>query len=277
MQRNTLLTLGLALATGASLAADRSIPVPPTIAMSWGYVIPGTAVNPHRTMGVGFWQRSSGAKAGVGAVFVSTIEYQLPEAAPARVRSATFQFSGSPSQCSGAEPVVIAVYAYAANGKSEVGDATAGSQLAQLSADCSDKHAFARPIDVTAIVRQQSVASGVRFVGFNIRKANNRQGPGLFNLAAGKLTVVLADQAVAQPPMAKAPGMVAPGAAVAGAAVPAAQTAARPMPHLQPGYGMNAPERAAAAQARAAAATPAARAASNMAAQRGAALKRDAQ
>ena len=281
MQRNTMLTLGLVLVTGASWAADRTIPVPPTIAMSWGYVIPGSQVNPHRTMAVGFWQRSSGAKPGVGAVFVSTIEYQLPEAAPARVRSATFQFSGRPSQCSGAEPVVIDVYAYAADGKSAGSDASAGSRVAQLSADCTDKAAFARPIDVTAIVRQQSVASGVHFVGFNIRKANNRQGPGLFNLSAGKLTVVLADQAVVQPPMAKAPGMVAPGATVAGAAVPPAQAGVRPMPaampHPQPAYGMNAPERALAAQARAAAATPAARAASNLAAQRGAALKRDAQ
>ena len=276
MQRNTLLTLGLALATGASLAADRSIPVPPTIAMSWGYVIPGTAVNPHRTMGVGFWQRSSGAKAGVGAVFVSTIEYQLPEAAPARVRSATFQFSGRQSQCSGAEPVVIDVYAYAANGKSDVADASAGSRVAQLSADCTDKNAFARPIDVTAIVRQQAVASGVHFVGFNIRKANNRQGPGLFNLSAGKLTVVLADQAVAQAPMGKAPGMVAPGTAAAGMAVAPAQAMVRPMPSPaparqatpQPTYGMNAPERAMAAQARAAAVAPAAKPASSAAAHR---------
>jgi hypothetical protein len=46
------------------------------------------------------------------------------------------------------------------------------------------------------------VASGVRFVGFNIRKANNRQGPGLFDLSAGKLTVVLADTASVQAPMA---------------------------------------------------------------------------
>ncbi len=204
MQRNTMLTLGLALATGASVAADRSIPIPPTIAMSWGYVIPGAQVNPHRRMAVGFWQRSSGAKPGVGAVFVSTIEYQLPEAAPARVRSATFQFSGRPSQCVGAEPVVIDVYAYAADGKSAASDASAGSRAAQLSADCSDKAAFARPIDVTAIVRQQAVAAGVRFVGFNIRKANNRQGPGLFDLSAGKLTVVLADQAQAQFPVAGA-------------------------------------------------------------------------
>ena len=281
MQRNTLLALGLALVTGASGAADRSIPVPPSIAMSWGYVIPGTAINPHRTMAVGFWQRSSGAKPGVGAVFVSTIEYQLPEAAPARVRSATFQFSGRPSQCVGAEPVVIDVYAYGADGKSGVSDASAGSRIAQLSADCTDKNAFSRPIDVTSIVRQQAVASGVRFVGFNIRKANNRQGPGLFNLAAGKLTVVLADQAVAQPPIGKAPGMAAPGAAVAGAALPLARPVARPMPAAMPSplpvYGQNAPERAAVAQARAAAATPAARAASSGAAQRAAAIKQAVQ
>lgn len=202
MKRSNWLLLAGALVSTAGIAADRAIAVPPTLAMSWGYVIPGTQINPHRTMAVGFWQRSSGAKAGVGAVFASTIEYQLPEAAPARVRSATFQFSGRPSQCAGAEPVVIDVYAYAGDGKSAVTDASAGSRVAQLSADCSDKAAFARPIDVTAIVRQQSVASGVRFVGFNIRKANNRQGPGLFNLSAGKLTVVLSDQALAPAPQA---------------------------------------------------------------------------
>jgi len=47
---------------------------------------------------------------------------------------------------------------------------------------------------VTAIVRQTTVASGIRFVGFNVRKANNRQGPGLFNLVPGKLTVVIAER-----------------------------------------------------------------------------------
>ena len=281
MQCNPLLLLGLACASTAGLAADRSIAVPPTLAMSWGYVIPGTQINPHRTMGVGFWQRASGAKPGVGANFVSALEYQLPEAAPARVRSATFQFSGSPSQCVGAEPVVISVHAYAGNGKAEVADASAGSQVAQLSADCTDKHAFARPIDVTAIVRQLSVPSGVRFVGFNIRKANNRQGPGLFNLAAGKLSIVLADQAVAQPPMAKSPGLVAPGAAVAGAALPPAQAGARPMPaampSTSPAYGMNAPERALAMQARAAAAAPLAKLAASAAGQRVPTVKHAAQ
>jgi hypothetical protein len=86
--------------------------------------------------------------------------------------------------------------------------------VAQLSADCSSNPAFARPIDVTAMVRQLSVASGVRHIGFNVRKGNNRQGPGIFNLAAGKLTIVLADQAVAEPASAKAPA--AAGAAAAG-------------------------------------------------------------
>jgi hypothetical protein len=172
---------------------------------------------------VGFWQRSSGAKAGVGANFVSVLEYQLPEAAPARVRSASFQFSGRPSQCVGAEPVVIDVYAYAADGKADVNDAKAGSRVTQLSADCTDKAAFSRPIDVTAIVRQQAVASGVRFVGFNIRKANNRQGPGLFDLSAGKLTVVLADQAMAAPaPAAKGP-QAAPAPGVRTATASAAE------------------------------------------------------
>jgi hypothetical protein len=231
MRLDSGLLFTLALASGSALAADRSIPVPPTLAMSWGYVIPGSQVSPHRTMGVGFWQRASGAKPGVGAVFVSTMEYQLPEAAPARVRSASFQFSGRPSQCVGAEPVVIDVYAYAADGKSAVADASAGSRVAQLSADCTDRNAFSRPIDVTAIVRQQSVASGVRFVGFNVRKANNRQGPGLFDLAAGKLTVVLADQAVATPPMAKSPAN-APAGTVATA--PAAPGAARTPPAQRP-------------------------------------------
>ena len=57
MQRNTMLMLGLALVTGAGWAADRSIPVPATIAMSWGHPIPGAQINPHRTMAVGSWQR----------------------------------------------------------------------------------------------------------------------------------------------------------------------------------------------------------------------------
>ncbi len=215
MQSRAAWLLAVALAPTSGLAAERAIAVPPTVKSSWAFEThtTGARLRPHQA--VGFWQRSSGAKAGVGANFVSVMEYQLPEAAPARLRSASFQFSGKPAhlQCAGAEPVVIDVYAYAADGKADVGDAKAGSRVAQLSADCSDKAAFARPIDVTAIVRQLAVASGVRFVGFNIRKANNRQGPGLFDLSAGKLTVVLADQAVLSPAAAKAPQAApAPGA-----------------------------------------------------------------
>lgn len=239
MLRNTMLAtrigMGLALVPGLSLAADRTIAVPPSVQESWEFVTSGSGARLRPHLGVGFWQRASGAKPGVGSNYVSALEYQLPEAAPARVRSASFQFSGSPSQCVGAEPVVISVHAYAGNGRAEVADADAGSQVAQLSAACSDKQAFARPIDVTAIVRQTAVASGVRFVGFNIRKANNRQGPGLFSLAAGKLTIVLADQAVAQVPPARATGMVASGTVAPGAALPPA----RPMP----GATANAPAR----------------------------------
>jgi len=213
MKRNTWLLLTLTLASTAGFATDRSIPLSPVLQSSWEFVTPGTGARLRPHMGVGFWQRASGAKPGVGANYVSAIEYQLPEAAPARVRSASFQFSGRPSQCVGSEPVVIEVFAYAGNGKAEVGDTQAGSHVARFSANCTDNPAFARPIDVTAIVRQLSVPSGIRHVGFNIRKGNNRQGPGLFDLTAGKLTVVLADHPVGEAPMARAPG--APPAATA--------------------------------------------------------------
>jgi len=135
----------------------------------------------------------------------------------------------------GAEPVVIDVYAYAGDGKAAVSDASTGTRVAQLSASCSDSPAFARPIDVTAIVRQMAVPAGVRFVGFNIRKANNRQGPSLFALTAGKLTVVLADQALVPAPQARghvsSPGAVPPTApsSVSPAPVLARAAAASPI------------------------------------------------
>jgi hypothetical protein len=212
MKRHTLLLLATStLASAACLAADRTIAVPPALQESWEFVTPGTGARLRPGLGVGFWQRASGAKPGVGANYVSAIEYQLPEAAPARVRSATFQFSGKQSQCVGAEPVVIEVYAYAGDGKADVGDTQAGSRVAQMSANCTDNPAFARPIDVTAIVRHLSVASGIRHVGFNIRKGNNRQGPGLFSLSAGKLTIVLADHPVGHAPEARAPATAPTG------------------------------------------------------------------
>jgi hypothetical protein len=216
-----LLCIG-ALSSIPCLAADRSIAVPVKAALSWGYVTPNSTVaKPSRTLGVGFWQRASGAKAGVGEIFVSAVEYQLPEAAPSRLRSATFRMTGKPSQCVGNEPVVIDVYAYRGDGKTEIGDATAGSKIAQMSADCNDHAAFSRPVDVTHIVRQHLVASGVSFVGFNVRKANNRQGPGLFALTPGALTVVIADQDIAARPA----GHAAPVVAAATPATPAAMAA----------------------------------------------------
>lgn len=213
MKHRLYLMLLSGLVTTAGFAADRAITLSPVVSMSWGYVTPGTAVEPHRNPAVGFWQRSSGAKPGVGIVFAGAMEYQLPETPPSHIRSATFQFSGKQSQCSGGEPVVIDVYAYPGNGGSEVADATAGVRVAQMRADCATNPAFNQPIDVTQIVRQLSVPAGIRHVGFNMRKANNRQGPGLFGLSAGKLTVVVADQDLAQRPTPAAPPM--PGAAPA--------------------------------------------------------------
>ena len=224
MKRNPLLLLGLALASSAAFGGDRAITVSPALQSSWEFVTPGTGARLRPQLGVGFWQRGSGAKPGVGANYVSAMEFQLPEAAPERVRSASFQFSGRQSQCVGAEPVVIEVYAYAGDGRAEVGDTQGGSRVAQLSADCSDTPAFARPIDVTAIIRQLSVASGIRHVGFNVRKGNNRQGPGLFALSAGKLTIVLADHAVATPPLGRAPPLT-PATAATAAPVTATPTA----------------------------------------------------
>ena len=197
MKCNTMLMLAALTSSAAALATERAIVVPAKVQTSWEFVAPGTGARLRPHLGVGFWQRGSGAKPGVGANYVSALEYQLPEAAPARIRSASFQFSGRPSQCVGAEPVVIEVSAYAADGRADAADAHAGSRVAQLSAQCGDNAAFSRPIDVTAVVRQLSVASGVRHVGFNIRTANNRQGPGLFELSPGKLTIVIADEATA--------------------------------------------------------------------------------
>jgi len=196
MKSDALWVASSFLLSAACVAADRSITVPPKVATSWGFLTNSTAVKQSRTLGVGFWQRASGAKPGVGEVFASSMEFQLPEAAPSRLRSATFRFSGKPSQCVGAEPVVVDVFAYSGDGKGDAGDVSTGSRIAQMSADCTDNAAFSRPIDVTHVVRQGMVASGIRFVGFNVRKANNRQGPGLFVLTPGQLTVVIADQDV---------------------------------------------------------------------------------
>jgi hypothetical protein len=198
---NKPIALLLAMLPALSLANDRAIALSPVMAMSWEFVTPGNGARARPTLGVGFWQRASGAKPGVGSVYVATMEYQLPETLPSRVRSASFQFSGRQAQCAGAEPVVIDVYAYPADGKGELADASAGVRVAQMRADCATNPAFNQPIDVTQIVRQLSVPAGIRHIGFNMRKANNRQGPGIFNLSAGKLTVVVADQDVAHRPV----------------------------------------------------------------------------
>jgi hypothetical protein len=217
------------LHAGAALAVDRQIAVNPVMSVTWSYSAgePTVRTAQGRGLNAGFWQRSSGAKAGVGSNNVATIEFQLPEVAPARIRSARYEFSGVAIQCAGNEPVVFDVYAYAGDGKADIADATAGGRVAQLSADCRDKPAFARPIDVTNIVRQRSVPSGVRHVGFNIRKANNRLGPSFMGIHPGKLTIVVADQDVAKTvPAAAGPGVSKPDSVAPTAGVGAASAVA---------------------------------------------------
>ena len=182
---------------GCSAAADRQIGVDPALATAYSQLT-GGAPAPWTVAGgslaAGYWQRSSGAAPGVGSNNVVNAEFQLPETPPTRVRSASYQFSGRYSQCAGDEPVVFDVYAYAADGRANPADATAGTRVGTVSANCRDNPAFARPIDVTAIVRQLSVPSGMRFVGFSVRKGNNRRGPGYFFINPGKLTIVLASE-----------------------------------------------------------------------------------
>lgn len=196
-----------------AFAVDRQIGVDAALTASYSQLT-GGAPSPWqvgRGLNVGYWQRSSGAAQGVGSNNIATMEYQLPEVQPTRIRSAIFQFSGRAVQCTGDEPVVVDVFAYAGDGRSDVPDSTAGTRVATLSADCKDNPAFNRPIDVTHIVRQLSVPAGVRFVGFSVRKGNNRRGPSFFGLYPGKLNIVVADQDVAV-----APGPVLGGATSGG-------------------------------------------------------------
>ena len=194
----------LALAWPArSTAADRQIGIDPMLSVHWS-TLTGGPTTPAATMGnhmmVGFWQRSSGAKAGVGSINTGVVEFQLPENSPQRIRAATLQFRARASQCAGGEPVVFEVFGFAGNGQPDPADAISGQRLAQLTSNCTDNPAFTQVIDVSNLVRQLSVPSGLRFAGFNVRKMNHRAGPSLFGFSAAKLTIVVADQDVAAVP-----------------------------------------------------------------------------
>src|SRR5512145_38045 len=194
----TAAALGIAVASAAATAADRQIGVDPMLSVHWGPLTGGAPAQPQlgNNMMVGFWQRSSGAKQGVGSINTGVVEFQLPENPPQRIRSATLQFRARASQCAGAEPVVFEVFGYPGNGQADPSDATAGVRLAQITANCADNPAFAQPIDATALVRQLSVASGLRFVGFNVRKTNHRALASYFGFSAAKLTIVVASEDV---------------------------------------------------------------------------------
>jgi len=173
-------------------------------------------------MMVGFWQRSSGAKIGVGSINTGVVEFQLPENPPQRIRSATLQFRARASQCAGAEPVVFEVFGYAGNGRPDPADALSGVRLAQITANCPDNPAFTQVIDVSNLVRQLSVPSGLRFAGFNVRKMNHRAGPSYFGFSAAKLTITVASEDLAIAPSATFGGEAA--GAPGGAAAPGGNT-----------------------------------------------------
>lgn len=208
---NTLAALAVALATATAGAADRQIGVDPTVSAHWSTLTGGPPAQPQlgRNMMVGFWQRSSGAKAGVGSINTGVVEFQLPENPPQRIRSATLEFRARASQCGGAEPVVFEVFGYPGNGQADPADATAGVRLGQIRADCKDNPAFTQPIDATQLVRQLSVPSGLRFAGFNVRKTNHRALPSYFGFGAAKLTIVVASEDLAIAPAPPAGGTIA--------------------------------------------------------------------
>jgi len=204
----------IGMAAAGAHAADRQIGVDPMLSVHWGTLTGGAPAQPQmgNNMMVGFWQRSSGAKAGVGSINTGVVEFQLPENPPQRIRSATLQFKARASQCSGAEPIVFEVFGYAGNGRPDPADATSGMRLGQITANCADNPAFAQPIDASNLVRQLSVASGLRFAGFNVRKLNHRAGPSYFGFSAAKLTIVVASEDLAIAPSAPIGGTVAGGA-----------------------------------------------------------------
>ena len=157
MHANLKTIVGAVALTSAamSMEADRQIGVDPMLSVHWG-TLTGGPTTPAAQMGnnmmVGFWQRSSGAKAGVGSINTGVVEFQLPETPPQRIRSATLQFRARASQCSGAEPVVFEVFGYAGNGRADAADALSGVRLGQLTANCSDNPAFTQVIDASTRV-----------------------------------------------------------------------------------------------------------------------------
>ena len=128
----------LAIASSTAWGVDRQVGVDASLKVGYSQLT-GGAPSPWgvaQSVAVGFWQRSSGAAQGVGSNNIATMEYQLPEVQPTRIRSAIFQFSGRAIQCSGDEQVVVDVFAYQGDGRSDVTDSTAGTRIATLSADC---------------------------------------------------------------------------------------------------------------------------------------------
>ena len=104
MKRNPLFLLGLAAASTAAFGGDRAITVSPSLQSSWEFVTPGTGARLRPQLGVGFWQRASGAKPGVGANYVSVSNTSCPRrrrrasARPASSSAASSRNASAPSR-----------------------------------------------------------------------------------------------------------------------------------------------------------------------------------
>jgi hypothetical protein len=120
----------------------------------------------------------SGQQAGGRSVSGHAI-FRLPQVQPPRVRSATLQIvrNKGEQRCSGAEPVLIDLYAYISDGKLDLSDVGRGQRIHRSEGTCVDS-SFSEPLDVSAAVRT-AIATGGKFIGFSLRAGNTRRAYGL--------------------------------------------------------------------------------------------------
>lgn len=199
------LTLGLLLVllVSGSSAAEQMVGIDATVTKAYAQTV---GVNPQRTQvanGGTIAGFSPTSKPGTGWISMAVVEFALPRASEALVRSATLQVTARRMYCSGSEPVVFDVYGHPGDGQAGLTHAMRGARIHQMTGGCSDSPAFAEPIDVSSFVRQQ-LAAGSQFAGFSVRLGRARRNDSTFFFSPIKLTVTLAESEVAA---------VAPGSA----------------------------------------------------------------
>ena len=190
----------LAIASSTAWGVDRQIGVDASLKVGYSQLT-GGAPSPWgvaQSVAVGFWQRSSGAQGrridqhwhgGVSAAREATEAHPLGDAAIQSARQPVL----------GRRAGRVRGVWLSRQRKERPGGCDRGNALAQLTANCTDNPAFTQLIDVTNLVRQLSVPSGLRFVGFNVRKGTTARAE-LLRVHPAKLTIVVADQDVAVAP-----------------------------------------------------------------------------